>query len=294
MTRTKKAVWILWCGIASLAFGQKAASPPETFRLSYADGDWTRLSLRQDYVYQHDIKTAATEKTAAREIREIQNMGYELVLISLSKNADGSRDMEVEYRRKWRETWRDDGIPAVADYAPVVGKKMTFRLLPDGTIESLKGHEGFPEIVDPSTGRAIENMDFVHDIVHLLPKLPGKPISIGSTWEAPDYVEPGSSDQPSVYQYKVLNRVEKNGEDCLRIMATNSSNEKGDGTTSDGRTVQIDDSSAGIVVYYFSLKRGMMVAKSQTWQGDSVNRSAAQVVNTRRTLAMYECSLTFN
>jgi hypothetical protein len=292
MKRTSKAAWILWCGMASLAFGQKDATPPETFRPSYADGDWTRLSLRQDFVYRHDIKTTATEKTAATEIRDSQNMGFELVLRSLSKNADGSRDMEVEYRRKWRETWRDGGTSAVADYAPVVGKRMTFRLLADGTIEGVKGHESFPKIVDPSTGRAIDNVDFVHDIAHLFPKLPGKPISIGSTWEAPGFVEPGSSRQPSVYRYQVLNRVKKNGEDCLRILATTSRNQKGDRKAPDGTTVQIDNTSAEIVVYYFSLKRGMMVAKSHSWQGESISRGEAQVVNTK-TLAMYECTVTF-
>jgi len=292
MKRTSKAAWILWCGLVSLAFGQKAATPPETFRPSYADGDWTRLSLRQDFVYRHDIKTAATEKTAAKEVQASQNMGFEIVLKSLSKNADGSRDMEVEYRRKWRETWTDGGTPAVVDYAPVVGKKMTFRLLPDGTIKDLKGHESFPEFVDPSTGRVIDNMDFVHDIGHLLPKLPGTPISIGSTWEAPGFVEAGSSSQPNVYRYQVLNRIKKNGEDCLRILATTSRIRKGDRTAPDGTKVQTNNTSAEIVVYYFSLKRGMMVAKSHSWQGDSENRSEAQVVNTK-TLAMYECTVTF-
>jgi hypothetical protein len=294
MTWKKKAVGILWLGMVSLIFGQKEAAPPETFRPSYADGDWTRLSVRQDVVYRRDIKASSAEGAPVREFQDCENIGFELVIRNLSKNADGSRDLEVEYRRKWREAWRDIAPAAVADYSAVAGKKMTFRLLPDGTVEGLKGYEDFPEVINPLSRQAIPKTDFMYDILYLFPKFPDKPISIGSTWEAPIFVLPSRSVSPPVYHYRVIGRVKKKGEDCLRIVATDSTKSNAERPVPEIGMAKAENSNQGIYVYYFSLKKGMIIAKSLSWQGDQTLRKDAWVINEVKTLAMYECAVTFD
>ena len=288
MIPLKNALWVL-CGLALAA-----PVSAQTFRPLYAAGDWTRLSLRQDVVYRRDTTSPAEDGAAARESQETQNLGIELVFRSLSKRADGSRDMEVAYRRKWRQTWRDGGAPAVADYSSVAGRSMTFRLLADGTVEGLKGHETFPEIVDPATLRPISRSDFVHDILYLFPRFPAEPVSIGSTWDAPVFVLPNSPRPPTIYHYKVLDRVNKDGEDCLRIVATHKESGSMERPAPEGGTARVEAASQGIAVYYFSLKKGMIVGKSLSWQGTQKNHREGRLPDTARTIAMYECSVKFN
>ena len=294
MKESRTATRFLLFGIAALAFGQKDAALPETFRLSYAAGEWTSLSLRQDVVYQRDIKMAATGNAAARDIKESQKIGFEVVLRSLSKNADGSREIEVVYRNKWLETRRDGGPAAVIDYSPALGKKFVFRLGPDGQISGMKGFESFPEFIEPASGRRIPNVDFAHDILYVLPQLPTKPVSIGSTWEAPWPRLPDETGDPAPHRFQVLGRTKKGGEDCLIIVSTYSENSSRDRLSPNGEPVRIEDASQGIEVFYFSLGKNMLVAKCHSWQGDIKARTAGQLAREVKTLAMYECMVTFD
>ncbi len=294
MTWKKNAAGIFCWGIVSLAFGQNAA-PPETFRLSYGQENWTRLTISQNAVYRQDIKNAATDKTPAREIHESQNIGYELAMKPLSKNADGSLRVEVTYRKKWCETSRDGSAPKPTDYSFVPGKKITFRLLPDGTVQEVKGFESFPESVEPVSQQRIGNSDFALDIQHLFPRIPDKPLSLGSTWEE-TIPQPANArtQEPSVFRYQVLSRVNKNGEDCLRIVATNLTKGTRDEPMPEGGTQQVDFDSDRIDVIYFSLKKGMIVAKSLAIRDYSKARRESREINEIKTLAVYECAVTFD
>jgi len=294
MKRARTATWLLCCGMTALVFGQKDAAPPETFRLSYAEGEWTSLSLRQDVFYQRDIKMAATANAAAREIKESQKIGFEVVLRSLSKNADGSREIEVVFRNKWRESRRDGGPAAVTDYSPAVGKRMAFRLGPDGQISGVKGFESFPEIIDPASGRPIPNVDFAHDILYVLPQLPTAPVSIGSTWEAPWPRLPDETGDPVPHRFQILGRTKKAGEDCLIIVSTYDENSSRERLSPNGEPIGIEDATRGIEVFYFSPTKNMLIAKCHSWQGDMKARTAGQVAREVKTLAMYECSVTFD
>ncbi len=294
MKWSRTATRFFWCGMVALAFGQKDAIPPETFRLSYAAGEWTSFALSQDVVYQRDIKMAATENAAARDIKESQKIGFEVVLRSLSKNADGSREIEVVYRNKWLETRRDGGPATVADFSPALGKKFVFRLGPDGQISGMRGFESFPEIIDPASGRPIPNADFAHDILYVLPQLPTEPVSIGSTWEAPWPRLPDETGDPAPHRFQILGRTKKGGEDCLIIVSTYNENFSRERLSPNGEPVRIENASRGIEVFYFSLGKNMLVAKCHSWQGDMIARTAGQIAREIKTLAMYECSVTFD
>lgn len=296
MIRTKKVAAILWLGLATLPFGQTAATPPETFRLSYADGDWTRLAISQSAVYRVDSKIAATDQTPARETRQSRNIGFDVELRRLSKNADGSLDVEVTYRRKWRETLRDSEAAAAADYSLIPGKKMTFRLFPDGNITDIKGFELFPKIIDPSTRQPIDNSDFAADIGHLFPRLPDKPVSVGSTWDAPEYVDATNrrGQEPPKFHYQVLSRVKRNGEDCLKIIASRAGKRSGDRPAPDGGTQQVDSEYGRIDVCYYSLQKGMFIAKSISIQNNLKIQQGIRKISESAVLAMYECAVTFD
>lgn len=293
MTWMKKAAGLLGMGLAALAFGQAAGAPQETFRLSYGERDWSRLVIAQNAVYREENKVPASGQTPAKETRQSQDIGFEVELRRLSKNADGSMDIEVTYRRKWRTTLREGEAAAAVDYSLIPGKKMTFRMFPDGNIVEIKGFESFPKIIDPATGQPIENSDFGYDIGHLFPRLPDKPVSVGSTWDAPESPDaikrPGS--EPPVFHYQIVGRVNKAGEDCLKIVASRVGKRSAERPASDGQTQQVNSEYGRVDVSYYSLNKGMFVAKSISFQNKSMTRLETRPIGESALLALYECAV---
>ncbi len=140
-----------------------------TFHLAYraAEQDAFTLDVTRRHLTARDFLgnlTRSHEVERSRfslEIREVGPDGLDLVLT---------------YAEKERES---NGQPSPADFSPLIGREVRFRLGGDGTISRTSGFASLPEVFVPDMGQALQTDHYLNEVLFLLPGLPDRSVAVG-------------------------------------------------------------------------------------------------------------------
>lgn len=148
------------------------------------------------------------------------------------------------------------------DFSELVGKKVTFVLLPDGDVEELEGFESLPEITS-ATGDTMTEAIYKLGVKQTFPRLPKKPVQVGDSWsDVQDTDVPLGSytlTSHSDTTYTLLEEVEKDGFDCLKIEVFGKDTMGGD-FEQQGTALTLERETTTKGFMYFAYKKGMFLS----------------------------------
>jgi hypothetical protein len=203
---------------------------------------------------------SVTDQMGTEMVADIEGAGQDTYVVLSSDKEKGMR-IELEMGARTQDVSSMMGSDST-DFSELVGKKVTFVLLPDGEVEELEGFESLPEII-AATGDTMTEEIYRLGVKQTFPRLPEKPIKVGDSWsdvqdtDIPlgDYVLTSHSDT----KYTLLEEVKKDGIDCLKIEVSGKGTMTGDfeqqGTA---LTMERETTTEGFM--YFAFKKGMFLS----------------------------------
>ncbi len=220
--------------------------------------------------------------TSTGEVNSITDqMGTEVVAdiygdaedIFVVLSADKEKGLTLEYEFGDRTQSVDSAAGSDStDFSELIGKKVTFVLLPNGKVEDLKGFGDLPEIT-ASTGEELNEETYSLGIKTTFPLLPDHPVKIGDSWaDNQDMDIPsGGSILQSVnnFTYTLIEETEKDGFDCLKIEMKGTSRLSGD-FEQGGTPLTIERETTFTGTIYFAYKDGMFISSESESLGDGI------------------------
>lgn len=193
------------------------------------------------------------------------------IFVILSANKKKGLTLEYEFGE------RSQGVDSAAgsdstDFSELIGKKVTFVLLPNGKVEGFEGFDALPEITS-SGGGELNEETYILGVKTTFPLLPDGPIKIGDTWsdtldmDIPQGIYVLKSENN--FTYKLIEETEKDGFDCLKIEMTGTSRLSGD-LEQEGMQLSIDREETSTGTLYFAYKEGMFISMESESLGDGI------------------------
>jgi hypothetical protein len=252
--------------------GQKGAdfwgSAEDGFNLMFKMPVNTEFEMKASSLSQQTMEMMGNEMVTTTEA------GSETSYKVISVDSEGNTVMEVEYKDRFAKSEGQAGSMSV-DFSAIVGKKVKITVSPKGKILKYEGFEDLPEISRGVPGQGnIGAEDYKQGFEGIFFNLPAEPIKIGGSW--PDKIErhvtQGQLEMDVVTDvtYTVLEEVQKDGVDCLKIGIKQKTVTSGSGEQM-GVTFTLESEATRDAVLYFAYKKGMYISVegSQTSEGSA-------------------------
>ncbi len=193
----------------------------------------------------------------------VSDVYFEAEDIFVILSADKEKGLILEYEFGERSQDIDSPLGSDStDFSELIGKKVTFVLLPNGKVEGFEGFDGLPEIVS-STGDELNEETYLLGIKTTFPRLPDGPVKIGDTWSDNQVMDIPQGNNilkaENNFNYKLVEETEKDGFDCLKIEITGTSRLSGD-FEQDGMLLYIEREGTSTGTLYFAYKEGMLIS----------------------------------
>jgi hypothetical protein len=247
--------------------GAVTKQPPweKTYELKYKMVEGTRFTMTSASELNSIMDQMGTEVTA-----DIISKGMDVYVVLSADREKGSR-IEIEYGEKSQDMESPMGGGST-DFTDLIGKKATFTLLQNGKVEDFEGFDDLPEIT-AATGEVLKAETYQLGVRFTFPLLPDRPVKIGETWLDNQNVDipVGESTLQSENSstYTLIEEMEMNGFDCLKIQVTGISKLSGD-FEQGGTPLSLERETKSSGTIYFAYKEGMFISSESESTGDGI------------------------
>jgi hypothetical protein len=247
--------------------------------LSFVSAETSAHTQKYDLKYKLTKGTKFTlSSTGSSEIITDQ-MGTEVVTNITGSGADHYvvldtgeiLSLELEYGERTQDMESDQGS-ASTDFSDLIGKKAKFKMKLDGEVTEYEGFDALPEITT-STQETMTAELYQLGVKGTFYRLPENPVAIGESWthdetnEIP--LEGNVITSTSTATYTVVEEIQKDGFDCLKIEVKGT--DKTQGSLQQGGmdlTIERETNSSGII--YFAYKEGMFIYAEAESKGEGI------------------------
>ena len=172
--------------------------------------------------------------------------------------------LSLEYRDRKLTTDNPEATGSV-DFAPLLGKKVSALLSPQGGLSRFAGFDALPEIA-MGAGETVDRERYVSELKQVFPTLAAGAVSPGDKWTGEQIVkEPmgaeGSTSVTVSTTYTLVGETVVRGVDCLEIDSQFIVSVKGQGVTQ-GSPFSLKMNGSGTAKIYFAHGRGMLLEMS--------------------------------
>jgi hypothetical protein len=233
---------------------EKASAAEKLYELKY------QLKPGTKFVIVSTGETeSVTDQMGTEVVASITGDGEDTYTV-LSADKEKGLTIELEIGERTQDISSDMGS-ASTDFSELIGKKAKFVLLPNGEAADFEGFDELPEVTTGS-GETLTKDLYILGVKDTFPKLPDKPVKIGDTWkDVQGHDVPlgsGTLRSDSDYTYKLIEEVEKDGYDCLKIEVMGTDNLSGD-FEQQGTPLSLERDTTTKAVLYFAYKKGMFI-----------------------------------
>ena len=246
--------------------------------------------------YQLDKGTKFTMMSTGDVNSVMDQMGTEVltdiygeaedIFVVLSSDKEKGIVMEYEFGERSQDIDSAAGSDST-DFSELVGKKVKFVLLPNGKVEGYEGFDSLP-VITTATGDDLNEETYVLGVKTTFPLLPDNPIKIGDSWadnQDLDIPSGGSIlNSENAFTYTLIEEVEKDGFDCLKIEMKGVSKLSGNFEQS-GMELFIDRETTTTGTIYFAYKEGMFVYSDAESIGEGIIDVPAAGIQIPQTLS---------
>jgi hypothetical protein len=243
-------------------FKKSADNGPFTLRYKFSPG--------QEFVITSDVKSDFVTEQMGQSMSV--DMGSKTVLgFNVLAQEEDTYRIEMEFA-DMEQTVDSPMGGGETDYSELMGKKTSFSVGGTGETDNLEGFAELPTITNAS-GETINGEMYEQVVGASFSKLPEEPVKPGDSWE-----DSFSRDMPygggtlkteAQYTYLVSEKVNIDGEDCLRIEITGSG--KTSGTfEQQGMLIGIDRTSKSTGHMFFAYKKGMYLSSEVISKTDGI------------------------
>jgi len=252
------------------------------------------VSLAQEYNLKYNLAkgTKFSLKASSNSDQIQEAMGNENSITGASSSesnctvlaADDNTGFTLEYEYVKRTNESEGPMGGSSDdYSELSGKKVKYVLAPNGMVSNFEGFETLP-VVERANGQKIDKDRYIASVKNIFPKLPEKPVKIGDTWtdtsEDTTPMESGSLKATTNFTYTLLEAIQKDGKECVKIERKYTQTRAGDFEQM-GNTITMSLKSVGTDIIYFDHKNGMLlnIDTSSTSEGTADVTNQGVVVN---------------
>jgi hypothetical protein len=201
---------------------------------------------------------------------------YEGVFEVISTENNKSVDFKLQLKQASRIS-RNPGGTFNTNFEDIIGKDISCSISLYGKLLEFKMLDINLER-NKLLGRTAPD-DYLHRICTLFPRLPDKPVEVGDSWTAKveeDYPAYGGAKSKITadYSYKILEEIEKDGMECLKIEVNYAQHTFSEGERR-GRQFKYEMKGEGKEIIYFAYKEGVFIYKKGEYNPDGgFNNSA--------------------
>jgi hypothetical protein len=233
---------------------EKSPSSEKTYDLKYSLAKGTKFIISSSGTAEVE-----TDQMGNIMLAEISGGGDDIFVV-LSSDKEKGMTLEYEYGERSETTDSDMGS-AETDFSELIGKKVKFVLSPIGKVDGFEGFDLLPEI-STSSGDTMTQDNYELGAKGSFPLLPEKPVKIGDTWsdiQDIDIPTGGYMLKSKInFTYTLLEEVEKDGFDCLKISVAGVTNMSGEFEQA-GTPLSIERETKSTGTLYFAYKKGMFI-----------------------------------
>jgi hypothetical protein len=238
----------------SCSSGVKSLKGPDGYILQYHMDKGTEFSISSSSSMESVLDQMGNEI-----VTNVNGTG-ENKMVVLSKEKEKGLSVEMEFVKATQDVESPMGSGST-DYSKLIGKKVTFDLIPTGDVKNMKGFDQLPTI-STASGETITEELYKLGIQATFFNLPNKPIKIGDEWTEQDTTEIPLGDYTLTSEnssiYKLVEEVKKDGYDCLKIKTTGIQNLSGE-FEQNGQPLSIQRETKSNGVVYFAYQKGMFL-----------------------------------
>ena len=234
-----------------------------------------------DLKYQIPVGTKFIMKTSGTTTIETDQMGTivttdlsgtsEDIFTVLEASPDKGLTIEYEFGERTQDMESTMGSDTT-DFSELIGKKVKFLLSLKGEVDGYEGFDVLPNITT-STQETLDEATYKLGAKTLFFALSDKPVKIGDTWtdeETEDVPVQGSTMALEVKStYKVLEEVQKDGMNCLKIeyeVVTKASGE----FEQQGTPLSLERETISNGTLYFAYEKGIFIASESESKGEGI------------------------
>ena len=193
------------------------------------------------------------------------------IYVVLTSNKNKGLTLEYEFGKRSQNIDSAMGSDST-DFSDLIGQKVKFMLLPNGKAEGFEGFDTLP-IITTSTGDDLNEETYVLGVKTTFPLLPDNPVKFGDTWKDNQVMDipTGGSVLRSEndFTYTLIEEVEKDGYDCLKIEMKGISRLTGD-FEQGGMDLYIERETTVTGMIYFAYKEGMLISSESESIGEGI------------------------
>ncbi|MFC2160074.1 DUF6263 family protein, partial [Acidobacteriota bacterium] len=234
-----------------------------------------------DLKYQLEKGTKITMTSTGETNSVSDQMGNEMltdiygkavdIFVVLSANKKKGFTLEYEFGERSQDVDSAMGSDST-NFSDLVGQKVTFFLLPNGKVEGFEGFDSLP-VITTSTGDDLNEETYVLGVKTTFPLLPDNPVKFGDSWEDNQVIDIPSGgsvlNSANDFTYTLIEEVEKDGFDCLKIEMKGTSRLSGD-FEQEGQALSIERESTTTGTLYFAYKEGMFISFESESFGEGI------------------------
>lgn len=236
----------------------------KTYKLFFAPKKGEVLKYDYQFALRRIREVAGRKSEINRSVAAVIDYGVEEV------DPEGNIWVSLMYDALKMESLNPQGSSPAATQKSL-GIPVRYLLDPIGRILKTKGLEGLPDIPDYNTKGD-------YDLMALLIQLPGREIGIGETWtgEWAWITSSASSSQTNAFTttYKILEEVQRNGLNCLRIETATKEKIEGRMVMGGRDAVSSGDIDLKGEIFY-AYREGILVEKSYVEDGGKLTITLA-------------------
>ncbi|MFC2156550.1 DUF6263 family protein [Acidobacteriota bacterium] len=182
--------------------------------------------------------------------------------------------LTLEYEFGERDQLMESSVvgSASTDFSELVGMKVKFLLSKTGDVDGYEGFDKLPAITT-STEDTLDEASYKLGAKSLWFALPEKPVKIGDTWtdeQTEDIpVQDSVLTSESTTTYKVVEEVQKDGYDCLKIEHNGVTRLSGE-FEQQGTPLTMERETTSKGVFYFAYKLGMFIYSEGDANGEGI------------------------
>ena len=267
----KSTIIIFFVGILTFSCSlNKSLSGKNGFSLKYElkKGDKFEVVTVSDASFEMDQMGTKVENLLKSKIEDIYTV--------LSSNKKTGLMLEKEFAGMSQELESQQGN-ASSDFTELIGKKVMLALSQNGKVDKCEGFDKLPEIKTVD-GTVLNNKTYQRIAESSFFNMPEEPIEIGQLWS-----EEKSTDIPigdkvlkseNITSYKIIEKTNIDGYDCLKIEVTGLNNVKGE-FEQNGMALHLDRNTKSNGILYFSIKKGMFLS----FENEAVGKGIIKVID---------------
>lgn len=224
-----------------------------------------RMNPGQVFTMTTEATTVITTKNSGQTVTVDMASMNETLYRALAVNPDGTLTLEMEYKNM-KQTAKTPMGDGETDFSTWTGKKTRFNISPRGALSEYAGFDQLPEITT-ATGEKVNGDMIQKSISTQFFELPDHPVRIGESWTVKTTNDipygGGTLKQEETTTFTVLEKVNMEGMDCLKI------NAEGTGKLSGvfeqmGTQLELTRDSKSTGTIYFAVEKGMYIFLEST------------------------------